>query len=349
MQNKIAIISDTHFGSRDGRAVFHDFFEKFYANVFFPTCKQQGVTKVLHGGDLFDRRKYIDYFSLMRSKQYFFNQLEASGMTMYTLVGNHDIPYRNTLSANSPELLLTEYKSVVPISKPQVINVGVDVAMIPWICADNYDDSMKLIKNTAAPVCLGHFEIKGFAMYRGMESHEGFDSSIFKRFDLVLSGHYHHRSSRDNIRYLGNPYEITWQDCGDVRGFHILDTDKMTLEFIKNPYTLFERVVYDDSTNTLPDVSLLKDKFVKLVVQKKTDFYKFDLFLDKLYNCGAHDIKIAEDLAELSKTELDESVDIEDTLSILEHYIEESDTSVDKKKLATYVKGLYTEAINVAT
>lgn len=346
---KVAIITDTHFGARDGRAVFHDFFEKFYSEVFFPTCKKLGVTKVLHGGDLFDRRKYIDYFSLMRSKQYFFDQLEDSGMTMYTLVGNHDIPYRNTLSANSPELLLTEYKSVVPISKPQVINVGVDVAMIPWICADNYDESMKLIKNTAAPVCLGHFEIKGFAMYRGMESHEGFDSTMFKRFDLVMSGHYHHRSSRDNIRYLGNPYEITWQDCADTRGFHILDTDEMTLEFVKNPHTLFERVVYDDSTNTIPDVSKLKDKFVKLVVQKKSDFYKFDLFLDKLYNCGAHDIKIAEDLAELSKTELDESVDIEDTLSILEHYIEESDTSVDKKKLATYIKGLYTEAINVAT
>lgn len=346
---KVAIVTDTHFGARDGRAVFHDYFEKFYRDVFFPTCKKEGVTTILHGGDLFDRRKYIDYFSLMRSKDYFFNEVESSGMHMYVLVGNHDIPYRNTLRANSPELLLTEYKSITPISSPKVIDVGVQVAMIPWICADNYDESMKLIKNTAAPVCLGHFEIKGFAMYRGMESHEGFDSSMFKRFDLVMSGHYHHRSSRDNIRYLGNPYEITWQDCADTRGFHILDTEKMTLEFIKNPYTLFERVVYDDVANLAPDVTTLKDKFVKLVVQKKTDFYKFDLFLDKLYNCGAYDIKIAEDLAEISQEELDESVDIEDTLSILEHYIEESDASVDKKKLTSYIKGLYTEAINVAT
>jgi DNA repair exonuclease SbcCD nuclease subunit len=346
---KVAIITDTHLGARDGRAVFHDFFEKFYRDVFFPTCKQYGVVDVLHGGDLFDRRKYIDYFSLKRSKDYFFSKMEESGMKMYTLVGNHDIPYRNTLSANSPELLLTEYKSIIPISSPKVINVGVDVAMIPWICADNYDESTKLIKTTAAPVCLGHFEIKGFAMYRGMESHEGFDTGMFKRFDLVMSGHYHHRSSRDNIHYLGNPYEITWQDCADTRGFHILDTEKMTLEFIKNPYTLFERVIYDDVANIVPDVTKLKEKFVKLVVQKKTDYYKFDLFLDKLYNCGAHDIKISEDLAEISQEELDEKVDIEDTLSILEHFIQESDASVDKSKLTTYVKNLYTEAINVVT
>lgn len=345
---KIAIITDTHCGARDGRHIFHDFFEKFYTNTFFPTLKKYKVDTVLHLGDLFDRRKYIDYFSLKRSKEYFFEPMRD--YKMHVLVGNHDIALRNSLDINSPELLLAEYKNILPISDPEVIDVhGASFLMLPWICTDNYAKSMDLLKTAKADLCCGHLEISGFSMYKGMESHEGFDAGLFDRFDMVFSGHYHHRSSRSNIHYLGNPYQITHMDYNDPRGFHLFDTETRELTFIENPYTIFERFVYDDTILDPAgiDVSLFTEKFLKIVVQKKTDFYKFDTFLDRVYNCGAHDIKILEDIAEMAADELDDSIDIEDTQSILHHYIKSADVSVDREKLSSYMKQLYVEAVNI--
>lgn len=345
---KIALVTDTHFGARDGRHIFHDFFAKFYTNIFFPTLREHGITTVLHLGDLFDRRKYIDYFSLKRSKEYFFDPMRD--FKMHVLVGNHDIALRNTLEINSPELLLSEYKNISPITEPSVIQVNsASFLMMPWVCSDNYAQSMDMLKTAKADLCCGHFEISGFSMYKGMESHEGFDAGLFNKFDMVFSGHYHHRSSRSNIHYLGNPYELTHMDYNDQRGFHIFDTKTRELTFIPNTYTIFDRFVYDD-TKVDPaaiDCSTFSEKFLKIVVQKKTDFYKFDTFLDRVYNSGPHDVKIMEDIAELSAEEMDESLDIEDTQSILQHYIKSADVDVDREKLSVYMKQLYVEALNV--
>lgn len=347
---KVAMITDTHFAAREGRAVFHDFFDQFYTNTLFPVLKKMGITTVLHLGDIFDRRKYIDFYSLKRCREYFFDPLKEAGLKMHVLIGNHDIALRNSLDINSPELLLTEYDNVHPISSPQVIDIdGTSFLMMPWVCTDNYERSMEMLKSAKADICLGHFEISGFSMYKGMESHEGFDAKSFDRFDMVFSGHYHHRSSRSNIHYLGNPYEITWQDFNDPRGFHIFDTETRELTFVPNPYTLFARIEYDDSKEVFSDFKSLVGKFVKVVVTQKTDFYKYDLFLDQVVNCGACDVKVMETLNNsVGDEELDESLDIEDTLSLLSHYIQNGDMEGDKKKLELYVKSLYTEALNAS-
>jgi len=349
---KIAFVTDTHFGCREGRVIFHDFFEKFYRNVFFPRLKEEGITEVLHLGDCFDRRKYIDYYSLKRCKEYFFDAAKEAGVRIHMLVGNHDIALRNSLSINSPELLLQDYDNIIPISKPTDITLvdGTKFLMLPWVCADNYHESMSMLENSRADLLCGHLEISGFSMYRGMESHDGFEANLFSRFDMVFSGHYHHRSSRGRINYLGNPYELTHMDSGDPRGFHIFETSTRELTFIENPYTMFERIVYDDTNTDYRgiDVSLFSEKFVKVVVQKKNDYYAFDNFMDRLYNCGAHDIKVMESVSEMTSDEMDESLDIEDTQSILQHYIESSQVDVDRTELAKYMKQLYVEAVNIS-
>ena len=346
--SKVALITDTHFGARDGRAIFHDYFQRFYSEVFFPTLTRMGITTVLHLGDLFDRRKYIDYYSLNRCRQYFFDELLRHDMEMYCLVGNHDIALRNTLELNSLELLLQEYSNIYPITAPTTIPVlDTKMLMMPWICSDNYQESMDAIKNATADICCGHFEISGFSMYKGMESHEGFDAGLFSKFDLVFSGHYHHRSSMGNISYIGNPYSITHMDYADPRGFHIFDTKTREIEFFQNPFDIFDRFVYDDSEGPPQvDTNRFKDKFVKIIVQRKTDFYSFDQFMDKVYNSGAHDIKVMESIHEMDAEEMEESMDIEDTQSILSHYIEKAEVDVDRTKLSKFIKELYIEAIN---
>ena len=181
-------------------------------------------------------------------------------------------------------LLLKEYSNINVIDKPTTITIdGTDICMMPWICPENYQESIDMLNNTTAELCMGHFEIAGFAMYRGMESHDGLSKDLFNKFDLVFSGHYHHRSSDKHIHYLGNPYEITWQDFNDPRGFHLFDLSTRHLEFIENPYTMFSRIEYNDRDQEPIDLDALDltNKYVKLIIVNKTDFYKFDKFVDR--------------------------------------------------------------------
>jgi DNA repair exonuclease SbcCD nuclease subunit len=280
----------------------------------------------------------------------FFDKLETLGIRVYMLAGNHDTYYKNTNDVNSPDLLLKEYLNITVIDSPsEIIIDDTKICMMPWICPENYTESLAMLTSTEAEICMGHFEISGFAMYRGMESHEGLSKEIFNKFDLVFSGHYHHRSNDNHIYYLGNPYELTWQDYNDPRGFHLFDLSTRGLEFINNPYTMFSRIEYDDKEKIPIDLDAidLTDKFVKLIVVNKTDYYKFDKFIQKLYNKGCAEIKIVEDLSEFEDGEVGEEINLEDTLSVLSNYIESIETDVDKEQVKNFMKSLYTEAVNI--
>ena len=347
---KVAIITDQHFGARNDSIAFLDFFEKFYEQTFFPTLDANNINTVLVLGDTFDRRKYVNFYALDRAKKMFFDKLEERGIRVHMLAGNHDTYYKNTNEVNSPDLLLVEYGNIDVISKPETIVIdGTSICMMPWICPENYQESLDHITNTKAEICMGHFEIAGFAMHRGMESHDGLAKETFEKFDLVFSGHYHHRSSDKHIHYLGNPYELTWQDYNDPRGFHLFDLDTRELEFFCNPYRMFERIEYNDKDADPVDLDALEleQKYVKLVVVNKTDFYKFDKFIQKLYNKGCHEIKIIEDMSEFQDGEIGEEINLEDTLSVLSHYVDSIETDVDKEQIKTYMRTLYTEAVNI--
>jgi DNA repair exonuclease SbcCD nuclease subunit len=353
---KIAIITDQHFGARNDSLHFLDFYEKFYSETFFPKLDESGIKTLLILGDTFDRRKYVNFYSLQRAKKMFFDGLFERDILVYMLVGNHDTYYKNTNEVNSPELLLEDYTNISVIESPQTLhldygNVKADVCMMPWICVDNYDRSMEEIKNTTATVCMGHFEIEGFQMYRGAPSHEGLEPKMFNKFDQVFSGHYHHKSSRGNIHYLGNPYELTWQDHNDPRGFHFFDLKTHELEFVENPNRMFMKLVYDDKvddikTITNMDLSHLTSTYVKVVVINKTNPYLFDMMINNLYKVNPIDITIAEDFTELEEIEENDVDQAEDTTTILNKYVDNLSTDLDKDKLKTMMRYLYIEAMN---
>jgi DNA repair exonuclease SbcCD nuclease subunit len=346
---KVAIITDQHFGARNDSITFLDFFQKFYDDTFFPSLDAAGINTVLILGDTFDRRKYVNFYALDRAKKMFFDKLEERGIRVHMLAGNHDTYYKNTNDVNSPDLLLREYNNIDVIDSPETIVIdGTGICMMPWICPENYQESIDEMKNTKAEICMGHFEIAGFAMHRGMESHDGLSKEIFDKFDMVFSGHYHHRSDDGHIYYLGNPYELTWQDFKDTRGFHLFDLERRELEFIPNPNTMFERVEYDDKDCEPIDLDIidLTGKYVKLVVVNKTDYYKFDKFIQKLYNKGCYEIKIIEDFSEFEEGQIDEEINLEDTVSVLSNYVDSIETDVDKEQIKTFMRTLYTEAVN---
>jgi DNA repair exonuclease SbcCD nuclease subunit len=343
---KVAIITDTHYGARKGSKYLHDHFELFYKNVFFPAIKEHGVEAVIHMGDAFDSRKSIDYQSLEWAKRVVFEPLR--NYEVHMIIGNHDCYYKNTNNVNSPSLLLKDYPNVKSYSSPQSIQVGgLDILMVPWICSENYDETLNQIKKTKAKIAMGHLELQGFRVNRNliMEEH-GLDANIFSKFTKVFSGHYHTRSDNGQIFYLGNPYEMYWTDVNDTRGFHIFDTETLTHTPINNPYKLFYNIYYEDTPYQLFDASDYENKIVKVIVRKKSKPKDFEKFIDKLYTAGIQELKILENF-DIQENEDFEITEEENTLSILNRYIDESEFEFDKNIIKGIFQDLYQQACEV--
>ena len=342
---KVAIITDTHYGARKGSKHLHDYFELFYKNVFFPALEEHGVEAVIHMGDAFDSRKSIDYQSLEWSKRVVFDPLKKYDVHM--IIGNHDTYYKNTNEVNSPELLLQTYPNIKTYSQPTEVNVGgLDILFLPWINQGNEELSLNTIKKTSCRCAMGHLELQGFRVNRQIIMEHGLDSKLFEKFDHVFSGHYHTRSSDGRISYLGNPYEMYWTDVNDTRGFHIFDTETLTLTPINNPYKLFYNIYYEDTNYKLFNATEYENKIVKVIVRKKTNPKDFERFIDKLHTVGIQDLKIVEnfDVHESEEFDIDEE---ESTISILNRYIDESEFEFDKNVIKGIFQDLYRQACEV--
>lgn len=348
MNKKFCILGDTHWGCRNDLPLFYKHFETFYSTMINDLV-EAGITDVFQLGDLFDRRKYINFKTLNESKRIFFDKLQEANIRLHVLVGNHDIHMRESLEINSPSLVLKEYSNIIVYTSPTTIDYnGTSIDIIPWICKDNEVEVLNFIKQSKSDLCFGHFEIASFAMYRGLESHEGLPIEMFEKYELVCSGHYHTRSKKDNITYVGTPYEMCWQDYNDPKGYHIFDTESRDLDFVHCGLPIFVRLDYDDTKEMVPLESLdLRDCFIKLVVTNKTDLFKFDNYVQKLYSKGCYEIKIVEDMTEFSDGEIGEEIDLEDTMDVLSNYIDSIETDADKDKIKQFIKSLYIEAINV--
>lgn len=346
---KFAILGDVHLGVRGDLPIFYDYSAKFF-DLMIEDLVKRDIKTIFQLGDLFDRRKYINFQTLNNAKQLFFDKLQTVEITFHTLVGNHDIYFRESLAINSSSLVLAKYDNVKIYQEPTTLDFnGTSIDLIPWICKENENQIYDLIKNSKSDICMGHFEISGFAMYRGMESHEGLSIDLFEKYEKVFSGHYHTKSQKNNIMYVGTPYEMIWQDYADPKGYHIFDTETRKIEFVQNPFTIFKRIEYDDTKELVNLDSLdLDDCFVKLVIINKTNLYKFDQFVQKLYNKKAYEIKIIEDISESSYGEIDESIDLEDTMSVVSNYIDSiSENEVaEKDRLKHFMKSLYVEALS---
>lgn len=355
---KVALISDTHWGARGDSLVFADYFGKFYDEVFFPRVEQEGIKHIIHLGDIVDRRKHINFMSLHKMKKHFFDPIIEKGYTLDVIVGNHDVAYKNTNEINAMQELFSYagYDKLRYYWKPQDVDVdGLSIAFLPWICSGNFDDSMEFINKSKSKVLFGHLELKGFEMYRGAINDHGFDVSLFERFDMVLSGHFHHRSQMANVTYLGSPYEITWSDYNDPRGFHIFDTDTLQLTYVQNPLRMFFRLRYCDKTMSRSEIlsqveekGVLENSYVKIVVTNKTNAALFDSFISVVEQKKVSDIQVVEDHLNMGaiddETILDEA---EDTMSLLTKYVESVSDDVNKAKLIPYLHSLYEEALSL--
>ena len=350
---KIALLNDTHFGARNDSNIFDEYFYKFYDNIFFPYLKEHNIKTLIHLGDIVDRRKFINYRIAHNFRNKFMNRLWQDKIDTHIIIGNHDIYYRNTNKVNAVQELCTAPDGVNEpfiYEDPKVVDFdGLNILMMPWINPENEAYCMEMLNTANADVCMGHFDLNGFRMMDTMVQTHGHDKSIVSRFEKTYSGHFHHKNDDGQVFYLGSQYEMTWSDYNNQKGFHVFDTETREVEFIKNPYTIFKKLMYDDTKTDYDkfDITDYNQKFIKLVVVNKKDNQMFDRLLDKLYNkISVNELKIIEDYSDLSHTNVSDDVveGSEDTITLVNNYVDQLPVDLDKDKLKVMIKEMYIEA-----
>ena len=349
---KIALLNDTHAGVRGDMMAMSEYQGRFYTEVFFPYLDEHDIKHIIHLGDYFDRRKYVNFASLHANRKHFIDPMLERGISMDLILGNHDVYYKSTNDVNAPELLLFADDNINVISDPIVKEYdGFNIALVPWINNENYADSVDFLLSANASWCMGHFEIEGAIMHPGMTCPHGLDHTYVKRFEKVLSGHFHHKSEVGNVRYLGSQMQFTWSDYGDQKYFHVFDTEDQSLTPVHNPLTMFEKVFYDDTKETFEtisnrDYSQYNNKFVKVVVVNKDNPYWFDTMIDKLHGAEPLHMTIVDDHKHMDLLSDEELEGVEDTLTILQKYVDGLEIQGEKNHLTELVTSLYNEALD---
>lgn len=353
---KLALITDTHWGVRGDNVAFLDNNKRFLDEIFFPYLDTHSISRVIHLGDLVDRRKYVNINTARRLRVDFLDKLQQRNIETHIIAGNHDTYFKNTNDVNAiKELVENAYPNFKTYTKHAecVTFDGVPILFIPWICDDNREQIINKIQNTPAQIAMGHLEIEGFEMFRGSVVSHGDDRHVFDHFDICMSGHYHHRSSDGHIFYLGAHAEFTWSDFDDDRGFHIFDTETRELTFIPNTFKMFRKIWYNDSDENFLknkiDYSQYRGCMVKVVVTNKTNPYWFDKFIENLESENPLDIQIVEDNLHLDLEDDSQIInEAESTIEIFKKYIDNYDLkNINKDKLTKKIFELYSEAMSI--
>jgi hypothetical protein len=346
---KIALLNDTHWGARNDSPAFVNYFNRFYDEVFFPYLQENNINTLIHLGDVVDRRKFINHNTAYNFKLKFWDKIEQLKIDTHILLGNHDTYYKNTNTVNALQNLNLPQNTKIYTSHDTVSFEGLEILLLPWICDDLTETTLHAIDNSTAQIVMGHLEIKGFEMHKGHLNEQGLDKTLFKRFEKVISGHFHKKSDDGHIYYLGSPYEITWSDYKCPKGFHIFDTQTRELIRIPNPLRIHKKLIYNDKTEDYSKKNLkdFENTFVKVFISNKTDTNMFDKFVEKFHNeTNVHELNIIEDLSSDITSSVREDIleQGEDTLTFLGNYIDQIDTTLDRNKLKKFVKELYVEA-----
>ena len=343
---KVIILGDMHIGARNSNKIVEYWQRVFFEKVLWPYVQLNGIKRIIQLGDYFDNRRWLSINSIAFQREVFLDKLNENNVQMDMIIGNHDIPYKHTLDNSSPSQILQHEKNIKIWEKPGKLEIdGVDFTLIPWMCRENHDECLDVIKS-GGDICVGHFDIQGFVMHPGAISVEGLKTSDFKPWNNVWSGHYHTQSQNENIHYLGTPYQMSWSDHSTKHGFWVFDTTDRSMQFIENPFRYFHRFVWNDGCE-FADLESVNNSYVKVDVKSKTNFEAFENFIDKINLNSPYELKIIESYEEFSEENVQELIQINSTEDLIKEYISDVATTASKDSVTQMMLNVYSEALTV--
>lgn len=356
-KTRIGFITDTHYGIRNDNQNFHEYMRRsndFYFKVF----EERGIDTIVHGGDIVDRRKYINILTAKKLKEDFLDRIKQGGYDFHLICGNHDTYFKDTNDVNALDVVMGQDSGFKYYIKPETVELlGIPVLFLPWIVPGTEMETLNAIKETDAEVAFGHLEVQGFEFIRGVTNEHGWKSKEFKRMKHVFSGHFHHPSSRENITYTGAAYEFNWGDYDGNRGITIVDLASGKYEFIRNPHSIFQIYEYDDVgnekliKNDLENgfFDKMKSNYVKVKVISKKNPVLFDNVIEAVKAAEPIDYKIIENMVEFDVNIDWDETSVEDTPTIIRKYVGsmEFENEEQGKALDKYMGEVYNEAISL--
>lgn len=336
--SRVAIIGDLHLGVRSGNEDFHSF-QANYIDWFIDKCVELKVDCIVNPGDFFDVRKSMNIRVLDYVKTRFKDKVNASGIEWALTPGNHDIFLKHSNSITSMRLFDDLSPLIKVYEQPTDIMIGNEMfLMLPWL-DDTFSQNLdKIINDSKANYCFGHFEFAGFPMYAGSVAPHGLSIEPFKKFKRVWSGHYHTISERQNIQYLGSPYHLTWGDVpdGTNRGFFVFDTATGQQELICNePWmSLFGVHVYDPTVdeNVETLTQQIGNKIIKIVVREKPNEKHFKTFIKVLNQVDMIEYRIIDETVVKTQSVTIKEADLKlNTSVVFERYIDGQDEGMFDK------------------
>lgn len=351
---KIAVITDLHFGARDGNRAIEAHQRDFYENVFFPYIIENKIRHVWCMGDTFDRRKYVNFQQLSAAHEFFFDRLNDLNIQSIFIIGNHDVYLKNTNEINSPRLLLQGLHdtSLVENECREIKLDNFHCILVPWINKSNHEKIMEQIRDTKAQYCLGHFEFSGFEFHHGQLCLTGADTKPYSKFDHVFSGHFHKPDTKGNVTYLGNQYQLNWAEYADTKRFMIIDTKKLTFDYVYSPLRLYHKVnfidgkTYDDVTKQeVDDFAYVEGKYVRLqIAGEKPNQYEIERIVERINDCNPYELKVIDDVVISLLDNEEVELEADDTYSVIRNYVSRMDGDFDAIRLEGLLLDLLKEA-----
>jgi hypothetical protein len=278
---QVIILGDLHFGIKKFSLDFFENQMNFFDNQLFPYMINNGIRTIIQTGDFFDNRSNIDINFLHIFRKRFMDKLVELDITLITYLGNHCIYFKNTMVVNSSSILAELYpNNFRVIDTQQILDIGSkQFGFVPWLLPDATIDD-KLLKQS--DYVFGHLELSGFEISKGVvDTHSKLSCSSFveyKNIKIIFSGHYHIRNMTKLVKYVGIPYQCTWNDYTNSTGFHILDTTTDALEFVENIRSkVYSKILYN-GTIIMDDITISKEELTKILFEKPNLIVKLYLY-----------------------------------------------------------------------
>lgn len=352
---QLAFITDLHFGIKNNSEIFLNNIRDYLYNEFIPEVKARNIETVVIGGDVFDSRNNLNVRTLNYAFD-FFKKMEEEKLRVVVIAGNHDL-YLSTSNDYTSLPFVENFKNVTLVKSGfQSIDIeGNKIMFMAWIPnIEKFISDTEILKKypVACSTCIGHFPFIGFRMNKSSKiMDEGMPDTVLPaEIKTLISGHYHMRSEKTvgdrAIFYTGSPYQLTWADAEEDRGFTVFTFDKgqcVDHEYVNNKHCIrFVNLVYPNEFTE----EQVKGNIINICVDysEKFDEVKLDEYKNRIMKFSPAykpEIQIVNQQESDFIEKLDE-FSAKTTIDLINEYIDQANIE-NKDGIREEILGLYNQ------